>query len=79
MEIGWTNQWPMVLQIGASGQASQNGVPVGAWITRINGVSTRSKTREALLPELKQRPVAIDFESDALCAATDDGPSSAVE
>lgn len=68
LELGFTVAWseptPVVDQVRANLAAEQRGVRVGDSLVALNGVSTEGKTREQLLPFLKERPLIIQLKRE---------------
>jgi len=68
LELGFTVAWaepsPVVDQVRPNLAAEQRGVRVGDSLVAFNGVSTEGKTREQLLPFLKERPLIIQLKRE---------------
>jgi len=68
LELGFTVAWaqpsPVVDQVRPNLAAEQRGVRVGDSLLAFNGVSTEGKTREQLLPFLKERPLIIQLKRE---------------
>jgi len=58
-EVLWESEWPSVLAVLPEGEAQRLGVEAGDVLKEINGTCTRGRTRDELMPRLKERPLEL--------------------